>query len=120
MNTPEAISRDFAEAISDRDRPAAVACFSVEGRLLTPDGTEVTGRGPIGEVLEQLFLTHPLVLAQAGRTIVADSAALAAQCWTTGFQTADKSLSQEVHTSTLLLGKISATWRVLVAAPWGF
>jgi ketosteroid isomerase-like protein len=51
---PEQVASAFAEALIDGDPEAAAAHFRSGGVLLTPDGTEVSGRAAIRVLLRQI------------------------------------------------------------------
>lgn len=76
-----AMARGFARAMLARDAPAAASYFSRAGRILTPDGTEVTGRVQIVGVLEQVTSAEAELEIRVGHTVVGEGVALCTQFW---------------------------------------
>ncbi len=54
LDGPEHMIRAFTGALLGRDATAAAAYFGPSSQLLTPDGTEVSGRAQITAVLSRL------------------------------------------------------------------
>lgn len=107
----------FAAALLGGDVTAALAYFGEGSRLLTPDGTEVSGRMAISEVLRQVTISSQKLEIRPGRTLVADGIALSRQSWrwvATGAESFERRTS-----ATLVLRHDTTRWRILIAAPWG-
>jgi ketosteroid isomerase-like protein len=117
-SSAEAVSHAFAEALSSGDADSAAACFSAEGRLLTPDGTEVRGKASIREVLRQLIVTYPTIEARPGRLVPSAGIALGSQCW----RIASRAVGTEPFEQTLEVSLVfryeTGAWSLVIAAPW--
>jgi ketosteroid isomerase-like protein len=112
----DATARAFARALLARDPHAAAALFSAEARLITPDGTEISGRVQIAQILAQLTASVRPLEIRTGRTTVAAGVALATQRWRRGGSGGDP--FEASSTARLVLARAAGRWKILIAAPW--
>lgn len=112
----EATARAFARALLARDAHAAAGHFSPEARLVTPDGTEISGRAEIAGILAQLTTSVRPLEIRAGRTTVSGTVALCTQLWRRGGSGGGP--FEASTTARLVLARTSGRWRIVVAAPW--
>jgi ketosteroid isomerase-like protein len=108
---PEAAARSFARALLARDPRAAAAHLSPDACLVTPDGTELSGREAIAALLAQITSSERVLEIGAGRTVAAAAGALASQRWRWGEGGA-------TTTAHLVLAREEDGWRIVVACPW--
>jgi ketosteroid isomerase-like protein len=106
-----------SQALRSCDVPAALGYFADEARLLTADGTEVSGRDAIGDVLADLLDDCRGLEITPGRTIVTGDVALCTQSW--NLLTADDTSYVRGTKATLVLHRIDERWQIVIAAPWG-
>lgn len=111
---PEGTSRIFAETLLAGDVGAAARCIDPRGSMLTADGTEVSGRAGIVEILEQIAASKAGLRIRLGRTLRVGPVAMATQIW-------DRDISGSTSSSTarLVLHESAGRWSILIAAPWG-
>jgi uncharacterized protein (TIGR02246 family) len=114
----DAAARGFARAMLARDPAAAASYFSRAGRILTPDGTEVTGRGRIVEVLEQVSAERHELEIRVGHTIVGEEVALCTQLWRRRAPDRGPDVFDSHTTARLVLAQRQDVWRIMIAAPW--
>lgn len=114
---PEATATAFARTLLGRDASAAVSYFSLDGRCLTPDGTEVVGRGAIAELLAQLVADEQKLEIRPGRLVRAGAVALCTQYWTQSSGGAG-SYYTATNAARLVLSCDVSGWEIMIAAPW--
>ncbi|MBA3866366.1 MAG: DUF4440 domain-containing protein [Solirubrobacterales bacterium] len=117
--SPAETADAFARALLAGDAVAAAAYFSPLARFLTPDGTEVSGRSSIAELLEQLVSSNQVLEVRTGRTLRADSVALCTQYWTRLSRDTRVAPFELASTAKLVLQRGERDWQILIAAPWG-
>jgi ketosteroid isomerase-like protein len=108
----------FSRALLERDDLAALDYFGDGARLLTVDGTEVSGAAAIGEILGQITASSRRLEILPGRTIVSGSVALCCQSWRLSSVT-DGATYERGSRATLVLHRRDRRWQILIAAPWG-
>jgi ketosteroid isomerase-like protein len=113
---PEATARAFARALVARDPRAAAAHLSPDARLVTPDGTEVSGREAAAAILTQLTTSERALEVRAGRTVVCADTARCAQHWRWGDPGPD---DPAAGTARLVLARRGGGWKIVIACPWG-
>lgn len=108
----------FAAALLRRDAATAAACFGTGAKLLSADGTEVSGAAAIRSLLEQLTSSDVRLAICLGRTVLAGHLALSTQYWR---RTGPAGAARFEHSSTvsLLLAREAGRWAIMIAAPWG-
>ena len=108
----------FAGALVAGDPAAAARFFSPAGTCLSRDGTEVHGRGPIGELLAQVTGSEHRLGIHLGRTLVGGPVALSTQYWTRRSEPGRREGFEETSTARLVLGRAERRWEILIASPW--
>jgi ketosteroid isomerase-like protein len=114
----EATSRRFARAILAGDARAAAACFSTAARLLTADGTEVSGRGELTAVLTQVTAAEQGLEIRVGRTVISDRTALCTQFWRRHISGPEPPRFEYATTARLVLAYTGRRWEIVIASPW--
>lgn len=109
----------FAHALLGGDASAASAYFAPGARLLTPDGTAVSGRPAITGVLAQLTSSNQKLEIKIGRTLQTEAVALATQYWKRTSNATKVEPFERLTTATLVLRREGERWQILIAAPWG-
>jgi ketosteroid isomerase-like protein len=117
QGSPGQTTFSFARALLGGDATAAAAYFSADARLLTPDGTEVSGRAPIIEVLEQLTSPGQKLQIRERRTVYVGATALCTQRWTIRSSVSEP--FERSFPASFVLSHEAGRWRLLIAAPWG-
>jgi uncharacterized protein (TIGR02246 family) len=113
-----AVARGFARAILARDAQAAASYFSRAACILTPDGTEVRGRGAIVEVLGQVTAAHTELEIRVGHSVVGEGVALCTQFWRRRAPGRKAGPFESQTTARLVLSRRDEGWRIMIAAPW--
>lgn len=116
----EWICRPFASALGERDVSAAVAAFSEDACLVTRDATVIRGREPIRLVLDQLVARSTEIRLEFSNVLVSGGVALAQERWVVRANGIEGSSFEQVWTPTLVLRRIENSWKLAVAAPWGW
>jgi ketosteroid isomerase-like protein len=108
----------FSAALLARDPIRAAACFAKDGRLLTPDGTEMTGRLAIAEVFRQLEGTSLRLTLEPGR--ITSSGPLALSVHRLVLSSAAKGVEpfERAFACCLTLRDDGTRWWIQLAAPW--
>ena len=109
----------FTRALLDGDTELAASCFSPLARLLTPDGTEISGRSAIGQLLGQMVTPDQRLQIRTGRILRADSVALCNQFWTRSSRAVAVEGFERTSTARLVLQRCEEHWQIMIAAPWG-
>lgn len=109
----------FTRALVGGDTEVAASCFAPLGRFLTPDGTEVSGQSPIGQLLGQLVSADQRLEIRTGRIVRAGSVALCNQFWTRSSRAAAVERFESATTARLVLERGEEHWQIVIAAPWG-
>lgn len=119
LEGPEAAARTFAECIGAGDLERASECLAQEASLVTPDATVVSGRGAIRGVLFQLIALRSKVKIELSSGLRAGDIAYVRQRW----EIASAGLPGAPHVqaveATLVLRRLGAEWKLVIAAPWG-
>jgi ketosteroid isomerase-like protein len=112
-----AIAEAFGRALLARDPHAAAAFFSPAGRMLTPDGTEVSGREQIVGILRQITGSDQELEIRIGRSVVSETAALCTQIWRR--RSGGRGESFESSTMARLVLQLGAEgWKIAIASPF--
>lgn len=115
---PDQTSYGFALALLGGDAAAASAYFAAEARLVTPDGTEVSGPHAIRGVLAQIVSSEVRLEIRLGRTLVNGPVALATQYWRRTGAAGTEPFERSTLAS-LVLREEGRRWAILIASPWG-
>ncbi len=118
MAVADAAVASFSAALLARDPIRAAACFAKDGRLLTPDGTELTGRLAIAEVLRQLQGTSLRLTLEPGRILHSGPLALSVHRLVLSSAARGVEPFERTFTCSLALRDDGARWWVQLAAPW--
>lgn len=110
----------LAAALSSGDLDAATACFARDGCLLTPDATTIRGRENIRGVLGQWLAMHPSLEVEQRGMLVSGDVAIATEVWLIRLERRDLAPFAQTSNSTTVLRRIEATWKLQIAAPWGW
>jgi uncharacterized protein (TIGR02246 family) len=113
----EATARAFARALLARDPRSAASWLAPDATLITPDGTAITGREQIAELLWQITASEQPLEIRAGRTVLHDDVALSSQHWRRGGKTGPDP-HETVSTARLVLSRSSGRWKIVIASPW--
>jgi ketosteroid isomerase-like protein len=115
VNTPLA----FVRALSQGDLDSATACFARDGCLITPDLTAVHGRDRIRPVLAQLIAAAVQVRVDQSNSLHAGETLIARERWTIRLGGNGRRFEQTCD-PTLVLRKVEGSWKLVIAAPWGW
>jgi ketosteroid isomerase-like protein len=109
----------FAAALLEGDPRAAADHFSVDAQLLTPDGTQVSGRASILGVLAQVTAAEQKLVIKTGRTISTGAVALCTQYWRRSSRDLGRERFEANHVAKLVLVRGADGWQIVIASPWG-
>jgi ketosteroid isomerase-like protein len=106
--------------LSIGDLETAAACFCRDACLLTPDATAIHGRDHIRPVLAQLIARHVRIEVEQSNLLEAGDVAFARELWRVSAQGSAASRFEEVCSPLLVLRQIEGSWKVAIAALWGW
>jgi ketosteroid isomerase-like protein len=109
----------FAAALLSGDPRSAADCFSVDAQLLTPDGTQVSGRASILGVLAQLTAAEQKLEIKTGRTVSNGAVALCTQYWKRSSSDLSRERFEANHVAKLVVVRGGDGWQIVIASPWG-
>lgn len=109
----------FTRALLAGSVDTAASYFSPLARLLTPDGTEVSGYSAIEALLAQLVTPDQRLEIRTGRIVRAGSVALCNQFWTRRSRSNKVEGFETATTARLVLERELECWQIVIAAPWG-
>jgi ketosteroid isomerase-like protein len=112
----EATARSFARAMLAREPRAAASHLAPDAHLITPDGTEIIGRGQIVAVLEQITASVQPLEIRSGRAVVAGPIAFCTQFWRRGGPGGSR--HEASSTARLVLTRAAGRWEIAIASPW--
>jgi len=113
-------SASFAAALSVGDLEAATACFARDACLLTPDATTIRGRDHVRAILFQLIAMRPTVQVEQRGMLISGDVALATETWTIRLNGLKLTPFARTSDSTAVLRRVEDTWKLQIAAPWGW
>jgi uncharacterized protein (TIGR02246 family) len=113
------IAGRFAAALLEGDPRGAADYFSADAQLLTPDGTQVTGRSSILGVLAQLTAAEQKLEIKTGRTLSTGAVALCTQYWKRTTSDLSRERFEANHVAKLVLVHGADGWQIAIASPWG-
>lgn len=114
----EETAEGFALALMERDPQAGASYFSDSGILVTPDGTGVSGRRRIREVLEQVTASDLDLRIATGKVLVANDLALCQQIWSRSSRSAPIEEFCLTSKASLVLARPGSQWKIQMATPW--
>jgi ketosteroid isomerase-like protein len=117
--TPEEVTRAFAESVTRGDLEAAARCFAKDACLVTPDATAVRGREEIRPILWQLIASHSQIKVEESSMILAGEVAFGAERWVIATPSSEGKPFTRSLTPTLVLRRLEGAWKLAVAIPWG-
>jgi ketosteroid isomerase-like protein len=99
---------------------SAAACFARDGCLITPDATAIHGRESIRRVLAQMIVRQTEIDVELSTAVGAGAVVLIHQRWRirSGEPTGER--FEQIADAILILRQIEATWKLSIAAPWGY
>jgi hypothetical protein len=119
LATPELTCRSFAEALEAGRVEQALAAFTADARLITPDATALRGHKAIRPVLAQLVAAGTKISIESSVLRFDRGVADVRQRWQIRSGTAREILIRSVD-AAFLLGREELGWRLTLAAPWGW
>jgi ketosteroid isomerase-like protein len=110
----------FAQALSRGDLDSATACFARNGCLITPDATAVQGRERVRPVLAQMVVRRTKILVEASNSIRGDEVVLTRERWRVRAGEPEGMPTEQTLDAVLVLRWIEGSWKLEIAAPWGW
>lgn len=110
----------FPRAVSAGDLGAAATCFARDGCLITPDATAIHGRDSIRRVLAQMIVRRTEIEVELSTAVGAGEVALIHQRWRISSGEQGEGRIEQVANAILILRRVEATWKLSIAAPWGY
>lgn len=117
--TPEQVTRAFAESVTRGDLEAAAACFAKDACLVTPDATTVRGREDIRPILHQLIASGSQIEVQGSSMLVAGEVAFGTERWLLASPDSEGRAFTRLLVPTMVLRRLEGAWKLAVALPWG-
>lgn len=117
--TPEQLAQAFAAAIGRRDVEGALAMWSEDAAILTPDGTALCGRDQIRRALLALIDNGARVRVEIERLHRAGDVALATGSLTLSGEGAAGAFEQRGESTVVYVRGADGQWRIAIDAPWG-
>ncbi|HKT84272.1 MAG TPA: nuclear transport factor 2 family protein [Solirubrobacterales bacterium] len=106
--------------LSAGDLSLATACFSRDACLLTPDTTAIHGRDHIRPVLAQLIARHIRIEVEQSNVLEAGDVAFVRESWLVNAEGSTASRFEDTCDPLLVLKRIEGSWKVAIAALWGW
>lgn len=116
--TPEQVTRAFAESVSRGDLRAATRCFAKDACLVTPDATTVRGREDIRPILRQLITSGSRIEVQQSSMLLAGEVAFGTERWVITSPGSEGQPFTRSLTPTMVLRRLEGAWKLAVAIPW--
>lgn len=117
-DTPAQAAQAFITALNEGRLREATGCFSRQGCMVTPDSTAVHGRAEIQPLLAQLIARRVQVEVTFGTELRAGEVALLRQRWELYSDLADGGRYTQELSASLILHRVEASWKLVIAAPW--
>lgn len=117
--TPEQVTRAFADSVTRGDLEAAAACFAKDACLVTPDATTVRGREDIRPILHQLIVSGSRIEVQESSMLLAGEIAFGTERWLLTVPGSEGRAFTRLLVPTMVLRRIESIWKLAVALPWG-
>jgi ketosteroid isomerase-like protein len=110
----------FPRAVSAGELDAAAACFARDGCLITPDATAIHGRESIRRVLAQMIVRQTEIEVELSSAVGAGEVVLIHQRWRIHSGEPRGERFEQTANAILILRRVEATWKLSIAAPWGY
>jgi ketosteroid isomerase-like protein len=110
----------FPRAVSAGELDIAAACFARDGCLITPDATAIHGRESIRRVLAQMIVRRTGIEVELSTAVGAGEVVLIHQRWRIRSGEPAGERFEQVADAILILRRVEATWKLSIAAPWGY
>ncbi|HEY5942885.1 MAG TPA: nuclear transport factor 2 family protein [Solirubrobacterales bacterium] len=110
----------FPRAVSAGELDAAASCFARDGCLITPDATAIHGRESIRRVLAQMIVRQTEIEVELSTAVSAGEVVLIHQRWKILSGEPAGGRFEQSADATLILRQLEATWKLSIAAPWGY
>lgn len=117
--TPEKVTRAFAESVTRGNLEAAARCFAKDACLVTPDATTVRGREDIRPILHQLIASGSRIEVQESSMLLAGEIAFGTERWVITTPGSEGRSFTRALTPTMVLRQLEGAWKLAVAIPWG-
>lgn len=98
----------------------ATACFARDACLLTPDATAIHDREHIRPLLAQLIARHIRIEVEQSNVLTAGDVAFVRERWLLRAAGAAGSQYEHACEPSLILKRIEGSWKVSIAALWGW
>jgi ketosteroid isomerase-like protein len=110
----------FAQALNAGELDKAASCFARDGCLITPDATAIYGRERIREVLAQMVRRETEIRIELSSAVGVGEVVLVHQRWRicSGGRRGDR--FEQFSDAVLVVRQIEETWKLSIAAPWGY
>lgn len=105
--------------MSSGDIVAAAAFFAPNGRMLTADRTEVSGRDAITDLPAQIVESQIHLEIGVGRTLNTGTIALSTQYWRRWSRDARDRDFDHSTVASLVLAVGDEKWGIVIVSPWG-
>lgn len=102
------------------DLDAAAACFARDGCLITPDATAIHGRDGIRRVLAQMIVRRTEIAVEMSTAVGGGEVVLIHQRWRIRSGEQEGERFEQIADATLILRRVEGTWKLSIAAPWGY
>ena len=109
-------SRAFGRALLVGDPRAAARGPTADARMLSADGTELSGREQAFELLRQITASKQALKIRIGRCVVAGGIALCTQYWQRSTPGPGGHDSSTI--ARLVMVRSGARWQIAIASPW--
>lgn len=110
----------FPQAVSAGELDEAAACFARDGCLITPDATAIHGRESIRRVLAQMIVRRTEIEVELSTAVGAGEVVLIHQRWRIRSGEPEGEPFEQIADAILILRRVEATWKLSIAAPWGY
>jgi uncharacterized protein (TIGR02246 family) len=117
--TPEKVTRAFADSVTRGNLEAAARCFAKDACLVTPDATTVRGREDIRPILHQLIASGSRIEVQESSMLLAGEIAFGTERWVITTPGSEGRSFTRALTPTMVLRRLEGAWKLAVAIPWG-
>jgi ketosteroid isomerase-like protein len=118
--SPGSACLSLPRAIGAGDLDAAATCFARDGCLITPDATAIHGRESIRRVLAQMIVRRTEIEVELSTSVGAGEVVLLHQRWRIRSGEQREGRLEQVAEALMILRQVEGTWKLSIAAPWGY